>query len=133
MNAQELRIGNYIEELCFDRKEIVQVESLENGNEGIINNARAGFYLPIQLTEDWLLNFNFVRQGNREMWVKGKICVVLMDYPNIRGASNGNRFYIGYKDIGNVIYHTQFEVPHVHTLQNAYALSGQELILNKTV
>lgn len=138
IDVKDLRIGNYVKYNGFTCvvHSIKQKESRDdNFNDkdfvllaldGIIgvtiNNVE-----PIPLTEQWLIDFDFIRQGNRKMWVKGNVCVVLEDYPDLRGNSTGEKFYIGFKDLGNVIYHTQFEVPFVHTLQNAYALTGEEL------
>jgi len=85
---------------------------------------------PIPLSIDMLDKMLFTRQGKRNMWVKDKVCVVLEDYPDSRGNSTGEKFYIGFKDLGNVIYHSQFECPSVHFLQNAFALCGKQLLIN---
>lgn len=83
---------------------------------------------PIVLTEDWLDRFEFERQGKRDMWVKDNVCVIKKAYPmGPQNVITGIAFYIGYKDMGGVLYHTQFPVGHVHLLQNGYELTGKEL------
>lgn len=141
LQARELRIGNWV--LAISRwndgnkhwtyEQITDLsDSLEafnhtaNGIDGNCNNE----IKPILLTEDILLKCEFKQLAQRHMWVKGKVCVVFMDYPDLRGKSTGEKFYVGFKDMGNVIYHTQFEIPYLHSLQNAYALTGEELTVN---
>lgn len=146
IKSSDLRIGNFIgADLSIDSENLFTVMEVgedmkciegcfsidsynyKNNTTGYWN---IGYFEPIPLTEQWLIDFDFIRQGNRKMWVKGNVCVILEDYPDLRGNSTGEKFYIGFKDLGNVIYHTQFEVPFVHTLQNAYALTGEELTKN---
>lgn len=90
-----------------------------------------GGFDPIPLDEFWILELGFKRLGNRKMWVKGNVCVVLMDYNDISRKTEGEVFFIGFKDMGNAVYHTQFELPYVHNLQNGYALTGKELIIEE--
>ena len=94
----------------------------ENGNQ----------YKPIEmqgipLTEEWLKKFGFNRQGDRNVWILDKVSVTLMDYPDLHGKLTGDKFYLGFRDCGGVIYRTTIPVPYVHILQNAFALTGKEL------
>lgn len=87
-------------------------------------------FIPVPISIAWIEKLGFDRQGARNMWIKNRCCVILYDMPNIKGESTGEKFYIGYKDWGNVLYHTQFTVDYVHELQNAYALTGEELTIS---
>jgi hypothetical protein len=65
------------------------------------------------------------------MWVKDKLCIELKELPNIRGEFIEG-WYIGLKDLGNVLFHSFMKIEHVHQLQNLYfALKGEELTLTK--
>lgn len=127
LKISDLKIGNYIlheptiddwEEIIISPVTLIQFDTSPDS------------FAPINLTEEWLLKFGFIRQGNRKMWIKGKVCVVLENYVDLHRKFTGERFYIGFKDLGNVIFHTTFECPFVHTLQNTYSLTGEELKLN---
>ena len=126
MNAKELRIGNYVK---FDNHEdeyyeVSGLDISELSDESIDLDAS-----PIPLTEEWLLKFGFKQQGNRKMWVKGRLCVVYESYLDLSNEPTPEAFYIGFKDLGNVVFHTTLKVDYVHTLQNAYFLTGEELII----
>ena len=138
-SSSNLQIGNWI----FDPElhQEFQVESISplsknsnNKNLGITyrsgsswSDIEDGGFNRIPLTIDWIERFGFIRQGNRKMWVKEGICVILAAYPNLKGEIEGEKFFIGFKDMGGVIYHTQFEIPYVNDLQNGYAISGKQL------
>ena len=123
IDARELRIGNLVkgDETKEGRFEFI----------GVNNIHLTDFMSPIPLTIDWLNSFSFIRQGARNMWVNGLVSVVWESHINVPGEVADIRFYLGFKDMGNVIYHTQIECPYVHTLQNAFALTGEELELKQ--
>jgi hypothetical protein len=134
MKASDLRIDN----LLRDKVTKTELRVIKLTEQDIVTHVidRSMYPLkdgwgiePIPLTEKWLLDFGFSQQGKRPMWVKGKVCVVLASYPNLKGYLTDKKFYIGFKDLGNVIFHTTIECEHVHTLQNAAALTGEELKL----
>jgi len=132
MKASELRIGNLVD-LGNRIAKIIEIAhlacvvvDLEETQDTIEDYERTK---GIPLTEEWLLDFGFSQQGKRPMWVKGKVCVVLARYPDLKGYLTDKKFYIGFKDLGNVIFHTTIECEHVHTLQNVVALTGEELTI----
>jgi hypothetical protein len=132
MKASELRIGNLVD-LGNRIAKVIEiyhlgcvVVDLEETQDTIEDYERTK---GIPLTEEWLLDLGFSQQGKRPMWVKGKVCVVLARYPDLKGYLTDKKFYIGFKDLGNVIFHTTIECEHVHTLQNAVALTGEELTI----
>ncbi len=132
MKASELRIGNLVD-LGNRIAKIIEIAhlacvvvDLEETQDTIEDYERVK---GIPLTEEWLLDLGFSQQGKRPMWVKGKVCVVLARYPDLKGYLTDKKFYIGFKDLGNVIFHTTIECEHVHTLQNAVALTGEELTI----
>jgi hypothetical protein len=131
MKANEFRIGNLVFYINGGLFEVIGIHQFGLDVEDDIETTYMEYenFNPIPLTEEWLLRFGFKRQGNRNMWVKGKVCVVLENYRDLSGKLTGEKFYIGFKDLGNVIFHTTFECPYVHTLQNAFALTGEELTL----
>lgn len=141
MKKEELHIGNRVINISnnqykFQKDWVVKslgehttvVHRVNNESEQAVFKYRN--LAPIPLTIDLLELMNFKRLGSRKMWVNDKVCVVLMDYLDLRGNSTGEKFYVGYKDLSNVIYHTQFECPSVHFLQNAFALTGKQLLIN---
>ena len=147
MKATELRIGNWVFDSDRDDPyfyQIVRIETKEytdwnSGDKfnviGKIEGSEDGYYemkpSPIPLTEEWMERFGFIRQGNRNMWVKDKLCIELKELPNIRGEFIEG-WYIGLKDLGNVLFHSFMKIEHVHQLQNLYfALKGEELTLTK--
>lgn len=123
MKATELQIGNLVyHPLTRETAKINQANLCDFAN-GFI------FIEAIPLTEEWLVKLGFKQQGKRKMWVRGKVCVVLESYFDIAGNATPEAFYLGFKDLGNVVFHTTLKVESVHTLQNAFALTGEELIL----
>lgn len=63
------------------------------------------------------------------MWVKDRLCVVYETYLDLSNKPIPAAFYIGFKDLGNVVFHTTLKVDYVHTLQNAFFLTGEELVI----
>jgi len=146
MEAKKLHYGNYVRYngtimMVIDTSSPTPMKDERYSDKWLVGLFDGGGLLtvpeedvkPIVLTEDWLDKFDFVRQGKRDMWVKDKVCVVKKEYPMGPGnVITGVAFYIGYKDMGNSVYHTQFAVGHLHLLQNGYALTGNELRLKES-
>ena len=131
VRANELRIGNWVR-WNYEESSEGNVYPVEYGYEldDIKNNPN--IVKPIPLSEEWLIKFGFIRQGGRQMWVKDKLCIELKELPNIRGEFIEG-WYIGLKDLGNVLFHSFMKVTHAHQLQNLYfALTGEELTIKKT-
>jgi hypothetical protein len=119
MKAAELRIGNYInisKEVCkmqlVNFADIHYTENFEN-------------YEPIPLTEEWLMNFGFVKlkreydQSDNDMYIKNDLCIVWYNSEN----ENFMQFFVN---------NTGINIKHVHQLQNLYyCLCGEELKIIK--
>lgn len=133
MRPQDLRIGNLLSVGNYDVKvaEIhhlgVQVWDLEETQDTL--ELFSDRIKPIPLTPERLVKLGFKQQGQRKMWVKDRVCVVLESYIDLSGKPTPEAFYIGFKDLGNVLFHTTLKVECVHELQNAFALTGEELTI----
>lgn len=119
MNANELRIGNFI----FDGNKEVEIIGILRGGFYLKNsdlklnlNIRDRF-IPIPLTEKWLFKFGFVKRGIYYHFPKNDIF-------KLDQYKNKNAYWLRYytEDIDCT------RINHVHQLQNLYfALTGEEL------
>jgi len=117
MKPEDLRIGNYTEQ------GIVHTMGMVDGKYcfGILDNEFSSFsnwispdkLKPIPITEQWLLDFGF-KQIDKYTWVKKRWFV----YKRKRGFLTESK-------------KREIKLPYVHTLQNWYVLTGEELIKNK--
>jgi hypothetical protein len=103
MKANELRIGNYVEK----ENEIYVAD--------FITIQMAHNYNPIPLTEEWLLKFNAVCQP----WGWTLFGVI------IRWTIH-NEIINYWIELGNGKI---IKLPFVHTLQNFFSLTGEELTI----
>lgn len=150
MEANELRIGNYVEH--EDANEIVEGIHYNNENDYLL---LIGNYLrpikeikPVPLTEDWLLRFGFERQKER-IYNKTQLpnggnngfhnAVEYLNKSNnqvlygapYEGAENGYHYIFGSVTTDFGEDYISKKVEFVHQLQNLYfALTGKELELN---
>ncbi len=133
MKANELRIGNFINHIDFERLGIPHKEvfHLNNAvNEAIINYCSSELYQPIPLTEEWLYKFGFQNID------KGDNDYITYTDPNhdyylqidVR-RKNGK-----YSILDNSLYFddlrnfSMVDIMYVHQLQNLYfALTEEEL------
>ena len=128
MKANELRIGNLIQNYQGDILECFGVTCEGHERNSIVwYDNELGFYLdieeikPIELTEDWLLGFGFVKIGNSYK------------------MKNFGRFiftHIGitFRPAGMLdsLLRTDL-IKYVHQLQNLYfALTGEELTIKQS-
>lgn len=109
MKANELRLGNIIKSKSSATFWSVDIDDL------ILINDNPNHYLPIPLTEEWLLKFGFklIRRAN----------YINCDF---------DEWSLGEFELEDFIYRgsVEKELKHVHQLQNLYfALTGEELIL----
>ena len=106
MKANELRIGNYVND---------SIGLITIGLNGNIKFADA--YHPIPLTEEWLVKFGFEKttKWNNVQHTKGILQIRNLYILFVKGR---NQSWINLK--------------HVHQLQNLYfALTGEELTINE--
>lgn len=123
MKANELRIGNWVNGSYGGFSKDVQVYAfdhvdIQHSNEHV-NPLPITAFKPIPLTEEWLLKFGFVNNGqniyDKEGWL-----------PYLRERKFSD---ITYYQVFNV---ADCAVVYVHQLQNLYfALTGEELTINK--
>lgn len=107
MKVNELRIGNYI----FDKWGNVHEVNLFTLKE-INEIPKSHGYKPIPLTEDWLLKFEFNKNGNE--WGKE---ILFVSY------KKNNELFLNLCDM-----YLSFSLKYVHQLQNLYfALKQKEI------
>lgn len=134
MEAQELRIGNYINGSIGDDSELVlcsvtgydpRDEFIFVSNDNNIHYAEFVDFQPIPLTEEWLLRFGFIKLNNRHEFVHGE------NERNMSICCEDNYFLFFVED--EISYNTiRKELKLVHQLQNLfYCLCGIDLELNK--
>ena len=113
IQPQDLKIGNLLMTLS-EEPEAIAVIAID-GIEGLVimdsfdEWESLEDYAPIELTEQWLKDFKF-KQLDKYTWVKDGWFV----YKRKRG------FVLGSKK-------REIKLSHVHTLQNFFALTGNEL------
>lgn len=117
MQPNELRIGNWVKS---DTNKEYQIELSDFADWYYDHNSHEfGNYIkPIPLTEEWLMKFGFelLPWG----WVHGtlKDRAVL-----IRRSFTKDKYWI---ELGNGLV---IDLPYVHTLQNFFILTGEELTI----
>jgi hypothetical protein len=130
MNANELRIGNYIyngfikmngfpnythKVTCLNLIGETQIFSCDINSE-FDNNLKNLIPEPIPISEEWLLKFGFVEQSYINYFKKNDITISKDD--------NYYECFLG-------VFGTK-EIKYIHQLQNLYfALTGEELTLLK--
>lgn len=108
MKANEIRIGNLIvESLSFGSDKVIKVDSN-------IFNRRIDEFIPIPLTEEWLLKFGFKKNLNSNdiiYYILAGEC--LLEYNLTHNFADIDLF---------------IDIKYVHQLQNLYfALTNEEL------
>lgn len=116
MKVNELRIGNWV--YLISKEKNYQISSGHDIEE--IDDAPELFdATPIPLTEKWLTDFGFVKEGN--LW-HNQIALYV-----------GNPEHPFNYDVCFFEHNNLVTVYHVHQLQNLYfALTGDELITSPT-
>jgi len=126
MKANELRIGNYFEDI---EGRLCRVDVISRDKEDTRITAIQGglTFLPVKpipLTEEWLLKFGFI--DNDWAFINNGLELSW----SIRRCESGERscFYLSDKFPEDF----QIRVEYVHTLQNLYfALTGEELTIEE--
>jgi len=116
MNANELRIGNYI----LDGKDVWEVDNATIFT--MVDHDEEWHYKPIPLTEEWLVRFGFNDYKDRFSLTNGccddDFWIEIVE--EIKGVRE-KMFCLRYSKLN-------LHIEHVHQLQNLYfALTGQEL------
>jgi hypothetical protein len=124
MEANELRIGNYVKGNSRGHTNVVNIEILE-----YINKTKSG-YSPIPITEEWLIKFGFKVYRESvviKAWSIGFNTIThdyLFDLCWIKDVFGENKEVPFYRN-------GRFKIHYVHQLQNLYfALTGEELEIN---
>jgi hypothetical protein len=131
MKANELRIGNYLNDTEVGSKESFKV-MIGDIAEIYDHTDCSENYEPILLTKDWLIKFGFTFVNETRHWY------ILFKR---EGSPEDMIFFIGFDKIMKYWFGIQNPVmdtvaintvKYVHQLQNIYfALTGEELILKQ--
>lgn len=126
MNAQELRIGNYVN--WVDRKSDARILNLADFNivcDSLNNNEP--YFKPIPLTEERLLEFGFeIKDKNYSLNVGGELFRYAIKDGFVIWKTHRNLWQMN-EYTNN---YTQYE--YIHQLQNLYfALTGEELTIKE--
>ncbi len=123
MEAKQYRIGNLVIETDFNRIGTIKMIAKDRVQIKLEHSTLfCSFKIikPIQLTEEWLLNFGFKHIRN--------------NWYNIHACSNTFNVYL-FNEIGyrvEIVNQSITVLKYLHELQNLYyALTGTELTLNK--
>lgn len=145
MKANELRIRNLIQ-WEDESEEIISIKSIihDSDDEYTVKFtggwAQLAEFKPIQLTEEWLLKFGFVKENNRQSTKHSEYfskeiydCKYSFSFAYFRDDWG---FYHSYTDAPNDNDNNKYDfiscgIKYVHQLQNLYfALTGEELTIN---
>ena len=120
MEANELRVGNYVECRIDDINDRFDVVKLNIHHFTDIHNEVIGYsYKPIPLTEEWLIKFGFFEKYKSCCNRWNILSFTLLDNEDRNGDLQGV-----------FIYDYKLEVSYVHQLQNLYfALTNEELTI----
>ena len=126
MEAKELRIGNYVSR----NNETIIINSIGNGIVQLTDDIRIGIVgineaeiSPIPLTEEWLVNFGFVKDENLYEDVYKYI------YTNGQCRIAENNFD-SFTYFPESLFAFHIDMTNVHQLQNIYfAITGDELTI----
>lgn len=130
MKANELRLGNYVDNQIHGVGEVSALSGLTVLYSRNYNSLSVDSFYPIPLTEEWLLMFGF------EL-----VCDLVddMKYFELKPFKYGICFdhddIVFYRNIGisneyTPLIYDEKTLQHVHQLQNLYfALTGEELTI----
>lgn len=125
MRPKDIRLGNYIQ-WDDDSKEIIQVESIERGEEEtknmyFVNGGWIEDFLPVPISEDWLIKFGFTKDKTDNYFYGHPTYKTF--YPIYK---RGESF--GFNGLGLSVK----EFKYIHQLQNLYySLTSEELTIKE--
>ena len=120
MEANELRIGNYVQ---YEEQLFYAIE------DGIDIDA-ASIYHPIPLTEEWLVKFGFKKEKVNDLYDSAFIRSHVLQSELYLRPSNEGGYYWGFNtpDALNQEFYDCKPIKYVHQLQNLYfSFTGKEL------
>ena len=115
MNRQEYRIGN----LVLSKRVTGKLEPHQICRGDYIDYLTDESHKPIRLTEDWLLRMGFDTHKKHDQYLENQVYMTMDAI-----------YYVAqsFEDDHGCWNHCEFEVKHVHQLQNLYyALTQKEL------
>ena len=141
MKANELRIGNWVENAVHGMGQVEYIDVKCNSRATVIGIKGKGFrmsspnpdtFTPIPLTEQWLVRFGFEKKNDDQHAIRvthGKITIEIVVFSDF----GIGLYYVHYKEFPR----DERMVPilggnnqHVHQLQNLFfSLTGTELEL----
>lgn len=118
LSAKNLRLGNIVRSKINGISKVEQIGSSINseyvGGRSLEGNYWENSYLPVEINEEWLLDFGFEKRK--------------VDFPSFQL----NGIQINYINGKWQDYVSQRGLPHIHELQNLYfAMTGEELTITK--
>jgi len=126
MEANELRIGNWIFDETTERQEQVWGIKPDRRNHVMVNDTEIEAIQPIPLTEEWLLRLGseLIESGYDE----GDVCIYEYSRFRLMWKSLYNYWYI----IESTSEEYLTKIEFVHEWQNfVFAMDDEELTLNK--
>lgn len=132
MTSKNLRIGNIVRSKVNGISRIEQIGSSTNpeyiGGRSLEGNYWENSYLPVELTEQWLIDFGF----NKEVLSDESAYYYTLNLKNEKycDLSIFSGYKNGFVEAALFPYEDFFRYKYVHELQNLYhAITGQELEL----
>lgn len=123
MKANELRIGNWVEQTLYSSPTESMINTVDGSYIAWLEKGDADCK-PIPLTEEWLLKFGFEKDQYGDFYIEfngTKYKSYIIDINNGISA-----FGVSYQDD---TFYFAWNIKYVHQLQNlVYALTGEELI-----
>lgn len=122
MKAEELRIGNFVQDKKGREIDIVRVS---NVSERHLNFWEESVYQPIPLNEEWLIRFQWTLHKSDMYWMSP----FSKELTITKYATTEPVFYFVHENYQVGLPDIKLE--YVHQLQNLYfCLTGQELTLS---
>lgn len=141
MKASELRIGNLIEwedeshgivrvtaiKSYKESEDIIRFEELSGAGEG---GAQLDEFIPVKLTEEWLLKFGFKVSENKLVYDHPTPAIPEDEHKDL--GTSYPAFFFNKRLDKWMDCHTRVTIQYVHQLQNLYfALTGEELTIKE--
>ena len=136
MEAKDFRLGNLVKSVLTKKTYEIDLWALrviEEGNYQNSHDTETKVFVPIQLTEQWLLDFGFKKKENTNIYVK---CMHKISGEKLKSLAvyiDENKHTIALIDYYTGVEKTDllhFDYEYVHQLQNLFsALTGEELKL----